>query len=66
MKRKKTSPKKYPKLRGSARSLASKFIAEETRSGLPRKQAIAVGISRARARASQKKAKPDKIVAKYL
>ncbi len=64
MKRKKTSSKKYPKLRGRTRTLASKFIAEETLSGLPRKQAIAVGISRARA--AQKQAELDKIVAKYL
>ncbi len=64
MKRKKTSSKKYPRLRGRARTLASKFIAEETLSGLPRKQAIAVGISRARA--VQKQTELDKIVAKYL
>lgn len=37
------------KLRDQARELASKFIAEEIRTGkYPRKQAIAIGISRAR------------------
>jgi hypothetical protein len=40
------------KLRGQARELASKFIAEEIRTGkYPRKQAIAIGISRARRQA---------------
>ena len=39
----------YPKLRGRARELAGKFIAEEVRTGkYPREQAVAVGISRAR------------------
>jgi hypothetical protein len=39
----------YPKLRGRARELVSKFIAEEVRTEkYPREQAVAVGISRAR------------------
>jgi len=61
---KKKPNKRYPKLRGLARELASKFIAEEVRSGLPRRQAAAVGMSRARA--AQKHTELDKIVAKYL
>jgi hypothetical protein len=45
--------KKKRKLRGEARALASKFIAEEVRTGkYPREQAVAVGISRAMAEAS--------------
>jgi len=62
MTKKKT--KKYPKLRGQSRKLAGKFIAEETRAGYPRKQAIAIGISRARA--SEKKSKIHAIADKYL
>jgi hypothetical protein len=43
--------KKQPKLRGKARELASKYIAEEMKTGkYPRAQAIAIGISRAKAR----------------
>lgn len=42
--------KKYPKLRGRARELASKYIAEEFRTGKYKpSQAKAIGISRARA-----------------
>ncbi len=42
-------PRSSEKLRGQTRELASKFIAEEIRTGkYPRKQAIAIGISRAR------------------
>ena len=42
--------KKYPKLRGRTKELASKYIAEEFRTGkYKRSQAIAIGISRARA-----------------
>jgi hypothetical protein len=38
-------------LRGKAKSLASKFIAEEVHTDqYPRKQAIAIGISRARSK----------------
>jgi len=41
---------KRPKLRGRTKELASRFIAEETKTGqYPRKQAIAIGISRAKA-----------------
>jgi hypothetical protein len=61
--RRKTS-KKLPKLRGQSRKLAGKFIAEETRAGYPRKQAIAIGISRARA--AEKKSKIHAIADKYL
>jgi hypothetical protein len=46
------------KKRGKARDLASDFIAEEMRTKkYPRKQAIAIGISRARA--ASKKATED-------
>ena len=45
----KKTTKKQPKLRGKARDLASKFIAEEMKTQkYPRAQAIAIGISRAR------------------
>jgi Family of unknown function (DUF6496) len=45
-------PKKYPKLTPREKELASGFIAEEIEAGLyPRKQAIAIGISRARRKA---------------
>ena len=65
MKKKKRSARRYPKLRGKTRERASKFIAEEVRTGkYPRKQAIAIGISRARTAA--KKSRIDSIVAKYL
>lgn len=57
-KTKKTTAKKYPKLKGRAHELAGKFIAEEVASGYPRKQAIAIGLSRARATAA--KATPAK------
>lgn len=51
-------PRKYPKLRGRARSLASKYIAEEERTRqYPRKQAIAIGISRAREEVTRDKHK---------
>lgn len=49
---------KYPKLKGKAHVLAGKFIAEEIAAGYPRKQAIAIGLSRARATAA--KATPAK------
>lgn len=46
---KKRSRKMLPKLAGARRELASKFIAEEMGTGkYPRKQAVAIGISRAR------------------
>lgn len=48
----KTIRKNTEKLRGQTRELASKFIAEEIRTGkYPREQAIAIGISRARRQA---------------
>ena len=48
--------KKYPKLRGRARELASKYIAEEFRTGKYKpSQAKAIGISRARAEVLGKK-----------
>jgi hypothetical protein len=47
-----TIRKNTEKLRGQTRELASKFIAEEIRTGkYPREQAIAIGISRARRQA---------------
>jgi len=61
--KKKTARKKPSKLRGVAKKLAPKFVAEELRTKRPRAQAIAIGLSRARAAA--KKSKIDKIVAKY-
>lgn len=64
MKQKSLPTKKRAKLHGRARALASKLIAEEVRAGLPRRQAIAVGMSRARA--SQKKSELDRVVNKYL
>jgi hypothetical protein len=62
MTKKKT--KKYPKLRGQSRKLAGKYIAEEMQAGYPRKQAIAIGISRARS--VKKKTKIYEIARKYL
>lgn len=48
-------PKKLPK---KAQKLTSKYIAEEMRTGkYPRKQAIAIGMSRARKKLSKKKKK---------
>ena len=41
-----TRKRKYPKMRGKARELASKYIAEEVRAG--KENPVAVGISRAR------------------
>lgn len=53
--------KKYPKLSPREKELASKFIAEEITTGqYPRKQAIAIGISRATA-ASKKPSRKSKI-----
>ncbi len=50
----KKTPKKQPKLRGKARTLAGKYIAEEMRTKkYPRAQAIAIGISRARTQAKK-------------
>lgn len=47
---------KKRKLTGKARTLASKFIAEEVETGkYPRKQAIAIGISRARAETTEER-----------
>lgn len=49
MKSKKKSPRKNPKLTGRPLELAGRFIAEEITTGkYPRKQAVAIGISRAR------------------
>jgi hypothetical protein len=61
---KKKTSKKYPKLLGRAHELAGKFIAEEVRAGYPQKQAVAIGISRARSAA--KKTKVNEIARKYL
>ena len=66
-KKTKRSPKnvrKYPKLSKVARREASLYIAEEVRSGYPRKQAIAIGLSRSRAAA--KKARQDALISRYL
>lgn len=42
--------RKYPKLRGKTLKMASKFISEEVKTRkYSRKQAVAIGISRARA-----------------
>jgi len=50
----KKASKTQPKLRGKARALASKFIAEEMRTKkYPRAQAIAIGLSRARTQAKK-------------
>ena len=61
--------RKYPKLSPKEKGLASKYIAEEMDTGqYPRKQAIAIGINRARASAKKDKATKSKIsliVAKY-
>jgi hypothetical protein len=47
--------KKPQRLKGRARELASKFIAEEVGTGkYPRVQAVAIGISRARVAAGEK------------
>lgn len=49
MKNAKKTGRKFPKLRGKTRELASKFIAEEVKTHqYSRKQAVAIGISRAR------------------
>lgn len=48
-KHKNSSKKSYPKLTSQMQTLASKYIAEEIETGqYPRKQAIAIGISRAK------------------
>lgn len=49
------------KLRGKARELAARFIAEEMRAGRPQKQAIAIGIARAR-RATKQRENPIGLV----
>jgi hypothetical protein len=50
------STKKRPRLRDAAGALASKFIAEEVRTHkYPRKQAVAIGLSRARREARSTK-----------
>ena len=46
--------KKNPKLRGKAKTLASKYVAEEVSTRkYPLKQAVAIGISRARSEAKE-------------
>jgi hypothetical protein len=60
--------KKPKKLSVEARKLAGDFIAEEVRTvRYPRKQAVAVGLSRARAAASElrRKAMISAIMARY-
>jgi hypothetical protein len=48
------------KLRGRARKLASKYIAEEMRTKkYPRKQSIAIGISRAKTKIKQERLQGD-------
>jgi len=63
-KKTKKTIKRYPRLVGKARAKASKYIAEERIAGRPVKQAIAIGISRARAEA--KKSRILAIAEKYL
>jgi hypothetical protein len=60
--------KKYPRLSGRVRELASKYIAEEFRTGqYKRSQAMAIGISRARAetRKSAASSKIKTILSRY-
>jgi hypothetical protein len=57
------------KLKGKARMLASKFIAEEIQTRkYPRSQAIAIGISRAKAKAKKEsfQSRLETIIKKYL
>jgi len=61
----KTKKRRYPKLTKKEREEASRFVAEEMRTGkYPREQAVAVGLSRARQKT--KKTHIDEIAAKYL
>lgn len=54
--RRKPGKKIRTKLAGKVRELASKYIAEEIETGkYPRKQAIAIGISRAKAASKKTK-----------
>ena len=64
MKKRMKKTRKYPKLRGKTRERAGKYIAQEVEAGRPRRQAIAIGISRARAAA--KKERVMEIARKYL
>ncbi len=60
--------KRYPKLAPGEKKLASRYIAEEVETGqYPRKQAIAIGISRARTSAKKHRpmSKIARIMAKY-
>ena len=60
--------KKKRKLTSKEKKLASQYIAEEIETGkYPRKQAIAIGISRARAGAKKARHKPaiERIMARY-
>ena len=64
-----TPKKTRAKLRGKTRSLASKFIAEEMRTRkYPRPQAIAIGISRAKAKVKKEsfETRLQAIIEKYL
>jgi hypothetical protein len=46
--------KKYPRLKGRVRALARKYVAEEVETKkYPREQAVAIGISRARAEVAE-------------
>jgi hypothetical protein len=59
-----TPKKKYPKLSPREKRLASGYIAEEMQTGqYPRKQAIAIGISQARA---AKKSSPRSKIASLI
>jgi len=55
--KKRRKAKKYPKLGQQARKLAKKAIREEIKTGkYPRRQAVAIGLSRARAEARHESA----------
>ena len=60
--------KKRAKLRGRARTLASKYIAQEQRTGqYSRKQAVTIGISRAKSEIKRERLhqKLKRLTAKY-
>ena len=60
--------KKRAKLRGRARTLAKKYIAQEQRTGqYPRKQAVAIGISRAKSEIKRERLhqKLNRLAVKY-
>ena len=56
--------KKYKKLTPREKKLASRFVPQEFHAGYRGTQAVAIGISRARAQAEKEKI--NKIVDKYL